>query len=250
MSKFLHTATHLPTDSQSRLRYLESVCTEAKLDIATQILLSETESTRLFTVPSFSWEPLDVGPSGFGVTSIAVFAIDSSNACETFQAARTAIGNCAVVWPNYSLLDSSVNQMDMQSVKFNIHYGVTEHRFQSGMSEEQVVLESRDLSYFRVGGEGSVFLWDFVDEDNQFPVKKTIAAKRSTVVALLVRPERCDDGVERVVCRYICSKIHMIDALELPPGIERFSKSKQLGAQVADSMVYETIKGDVARNSV
>ncbi|ETN02651.1 hypothetical protein PPTG_16253 [Phytophthora nicotianae INRA-310] len=250
MSKFLHTATHLPTDSQSRLRYLESVCTEAKLDIATQILLSETESTRLFTVPSFSWEPLDVGPSGFGVTSIAVFAIDSSNACETFQAARTAIGNCAVVWPNYSLLDSSVNQMDMQSVKFNIHYGVTEHRFQSGMSEEQVVLESRDLSYFRVGGEGSVFLWDFVDEDNQFPVKKTTAVKRSTVVALLVRPERCDDGVERVVCRYICSKIHMIDALELPPGIERFSKSKQLGAQVADSMVYETIKGDVARNSV
>lgn len=33
---------------------------------------------------------------------------------------------------------------------------------------------------------------------------------------------------------------------ELPPDVKRFSRSSQLGAKVADSMVYEAIKGIAA----
>ncbi|KAG6583173.1 THO complex subunit 5 B [Phytophthora cinnamomi] len=83
-----------------------------------------------------------------------------------------------------------------------------------------------------------------------YPLKKTTAVTRSTVGALLVRTERCDDGIDRVVCRYICTKIHRMHSAELPPDIKRFSRSSQLGAKVADSMVYEAIKGIASLNTL
>ncbi|OWY91379.1 hypothetical protein PHMEG_00040065, partial [Phytophthora megakarya] len=246
MSKFLHSTTHLPIDTQSRLQYLETVCTDAKLDLATLILLNETESSRPFRAPSFMCKSLDVGPSGFGVTSVVVFALDTPNASNVFQVASTAIVNCGVVWPNYSLMHCSVKQMDMHTRNLKIRYSVSEHRFEDNTSGELVLLESRDISYSRLDGDGSVFLWDFVDDDDLHPLKSGETIKRSTVGALLVRSERCDNDVERVICRYICSKIHKIDSAELPPDIKRFSQSKKISALVADSMVYETIMGIIS----
>ncbi|POM74286.1 Hypothetical protein PHPALM_8781 [Phytophthora palmivora] len=250
MRDFLHTATKLPKNLQARSRCLEAVCTDAKLDLATHILLNETKSTRPFTTPSFSWEALDLGSSAFGITSIAVFALDTANVCRTFEAASNAIVNCAVMWPNYSLTNSSVKRMDMLSTKLGIRYEVSNRRFQSGSSGEQVILENRDISYGRVGDESSVLIWDFVDEDEEFPLNKATTVKRSTIGALLVRPERCDDGEERVVCRYICTKLHAMNTPELPPDIQRFARSSQLGAKLADSMVYEAIKGVVTLSAM
>ncbi|KAG6587369.1 THO complex subunit 5 B [Phytophthora cinnamomi] len=140
-------------------------------------------------------------------------------------------------------MGSSVQQLELLSTKFKIRYNVSEHRFQSGTSGEQVFLESRDISYGRASGIDNVLLWDCVDEDASYPLKKTTAVTRSTVGALLVRAERCDDGIDRVICRYICTKIHRMHSAELSPDIKRFSHSSQLGAKVADSMVYEAVKG-------
>lgn len=123
------------------------------------------------------------GIVGFGITSVAVYAIDAASACKTFQAARNAIVNCAVIWPGYSLMSSSVKQLEVLSTKFKIRYDVSEHRFQGGSSGEQVFLKSRDISYGRVGSAGSVLLWDCVDEDALYPLKKTTAVTRSTVGA-------------------------------------------------------------------
>lgn len=61
--------------------------------------------------------------------------------------------------------------------------------------------------------------------------------------SVVVRPEVCEDGVERVVCRSICTKVHSASMTQLSPDIRRFSKSKKMGAQICGSMVYQTIVG-------
>ncbi|OWY95110.1 hypothetical protein PHMEG_00034973, partial [Phytophthora megakarya] len=182
--------------------YLETVCTDAKLDLATSILLNETESSRPFKVPSFVCESLDVGPSGFGVTSVVVFVLDAPSAWNVFQIDATAIVNYGVVWPNYSLMHSSVKQMDMHFRKLKIR-----------------------------------FLCDFVDDDDVYPLKSgetTLSERMSNTLSIL---QLMIGDVERVVCRYICSKFPMLDSSELPPDINRFSLSKQISAQVADCTV-------------
>ncbi|KAG7382652.1 Transportin-3 [Phytophthora boehmeriae] len=250
MCSFLHSHTYLPKGGLARTRTLEAVCTREKLELAARVLLSETGSIRPLATPAFTWKSLDLGTSGFGVTSIAVYSLDTADVSKAFKAARNAIATCGVIWPSYSLVSSSVRHFIVPSADFDISYSVTENRFQSSTSGDQVLLEGRDMSYSRVGSNGIVYLWDCVDDDELHPLKKTVAIKRSAVGALLVRPELCDDGVERIVCRYICSKTHQLQASELPPDIKRFSRSNRAGAQVADSLVYEAIKGDVSSSAV
>jgi hypothetical protein len=61
--------------------------------------------------------------------------------------------------------------------------------------------------------------------------------------SVVVRPEICEDGVERVVCRSICTKVHCANLTQLSPDIRRFAESKKMGAQLCGSMVYQSIVG-------
>lgn len=64
---------------------------------------------------------------------------------------------------------------------------------------------------------------------------------------VLMRPEVCDDGVERVVCRKICTKIHSMGKPALSQDVLRFSQQRMLSAQAHGCWVYKQINGSVGR---
>jgi len=67
------------------------------------------------------------------------------------------------------------------------------------------------------------------------------------VVRVLMRPEVCDDGIERIVCRKICTKIHSMGKPALSQGVRHFSQQRMLSAQAHGCWVYKQINGSVAR---
>lgn len=69
---------------------------------------------------------------------------------------------------------------------------------------------------------------------------------------MLVRLERCADGVERVAVRSICTKVHSIkgDRPEMTPETKRFSQSTENGADVCGFYVYNHIKDGYFNNAV
>ncbi|RLN63278.1 hypothetical protein BBJ28_00006384 [Nothophytophthora sp. Chile5] len=249
MRNFLHSPTHLREDPQSRIQDLKTVCTDAKLDMAMQILLDETANIQALTTPNFSLQQLDLGSQGFGMTTVAVYALETTNACNTFKVACKAILNCGAVWPNYSLVTSSVKLAKLPPTKLNIRYGLSKNVYLSDTSGERVVVETREVSYCRMTDKCGVFLWDYVDADDLHPLGKDTTSKCCTIGAVLVRPEICVDGVERVVCRNICSKVHMVDPSKVTPDIDRFAQSRHLCARICGSLVYETIKGDATMST-
>ncbi|KAI9997661.1 hypothetical protein PInf_001592 [Phytophthora infestans] len=81
-----------------------------------------------------------------------------------------------------------------------------------------------------------VLRWDFVDDDDSYPLKCSTFIKRDTVGALVLRPEVCADGVERMVCRNICTDMHILVNSPKP------SLNVAEYALLEDMMVYESIK--------
>lgn len=242
MRNFLHTPTRLLNDPAARFQSLERACTNAKLDLAKQIILEETGGITAFTSPQISCRQIDLGSGGFGMTTVAVYALETKNACANFQTICSAILNCGAVWPNYSLLSSSLKLADIPPTKLHIRYGISRQIYQSDATGEQISTESREISYYRLTDNCGVFLWDYVDADDEHPLQSDTAAMRCTIGAVLVQLENCTDGVERIVCRNICTKVHLVDSPEVTPTLMQFSKSRQLGAQICGSIVYETIK--------
>lgn len=66
----------------------------------------------------------------------------------------------------------------------------------------------------------------------------------SVYCRVLVRRERCEDGVERVVVRSVCTKIHHIrsDMPVLTNDTRRFAHSTESGAMVCGEFVFNHIK--------
>ncbi|ETP48057.1 hypothetical protein, variant 2 [Phytophthora nicotianae P10297] len=252
MRNFLHTPTRLLKDQHSRVRNLESICTDAKLDMAKQIIMEETGGIKPFITPHIACQQIDLGRDGFGMTTVAVYALETRNACKTFKATCSAVMNCAVVWPNYTLVTSSLKTADLPPTKLNIRYGMSHNIYESDATGDRVSVEGREISYYRMTKDCGIFLWDYVDADDMNPMQKDTTAMRCTIGAVLVRVETCIDGVERIVCRNICTKVHHLDLSEQSPSLERFSKSRQLQyacAQICGSLVYETIKNDAVISS-
>ncbi|KAG6620089.1 uncharacterized protein IUM83_05876 [Phytophthora cinnamomi] len=244
MRNFLHTPTRLLSDPNSRVRNLERVCTDAKLDMAKQIILQETGGIKPWTTPHIACQQIDLGRDGFGMTTVAVYAMETRNACKTFKAACSAIMNCGAVWPNYTLVSSSLKAFELPPTKLNIHYGMSRNIYQSDATGDRVSVECLQMSYFRMTEDGGIFVWDYVDGDDLNPLQKDTKAMRCVIGAVLVRPEICMDGVERIVCRNICTKVHMVDSAVVTPALERFSQSRQLCAQICGSLLYESIKSE------
>ncbi|KAK1931959.1 hypothetical protein P3T76_012459 [Phytophthora citrophthora] len=248
MRNFLHTPTRLLKDHHSRIQNLEQVCTDAKLVMAKQIIMEETGGIKPCTTPHIACQQIDLGRDGFGMTTVAVYALDTRNACKTFKATCNAVMNCAAVWPNYSLVNSSYKAVELPPTELNIRYGMSRILYESDATGDRVPVESREISYYRMTKDCGIFLWDYVDADDVNPLQEDTTAMRCTIGAVLVRPEICMDGVERIVCRNICTKVHMIDPSTRTPSLdsklERFSKSRQQCARICGSLVYETIKNN------
>ncbi|OWY99293.1 hypothetical protein PHMEG_00029727 [Phytophthora megakarya] len=248
MRSFLHTPTRLLEDQYSRMSNLERVCTDAKLDMAKKIIMAETAGIKPFTSPQISCQQVDLGRSGFGNTTVAVYAMETRDARKTFMATRNAILNCAGVWPNYTLVTSSTETVDLPHTKLNIRYGISTNIYESEATGDQIALESRDISYYRMTEDYGIFLWDYVEADDTNPMLQETSAMRCTIGSALVRPEICMDGVERVVCRNICTKAHMIDSSELTTSLKHFAKSREQYSQFCGSLVYESIKTNATSN--
>lgn len=60
--------------------------------------------------------------------------------------------------------------------------------------------------------------------------------------SVVVRQEMCADGVERVVCRNICTKIHALARPSPSQDIMRFSQYTLSGAKACGCRVYRMIK--------
>ncbi|ETN22235.1 hypothetical protein PPTG_02231 [Phytophthora nicotianae INRA-310] len=240
MRRFLHTYTHLRKDPQSRARDLASVCTDAKLELGMQTVLRETEGIPVLR-PHISTRQISTSSTEFGASTVAVYAFDTMNTVQIFLAACVAILGCGTEWPKYTQLDSYGKVVDAPSD--SIRYGVSGCRYRSDDGQDEVAVESRGLSYFKIMDQCAVLLWDYVDDDDAYPMSKNTLVKRDIIGTVVVRPEICEDGIKRVVCRSICTKVHSANMTQLTPDIRRFSESKKMGAQICGSMVYQTIVG-------
>lgn len=240
MRRFLHTYTHLRKDPQSRERDLASVCTDAKLELGMQTVLRETEGIPVLR-PHISTRQISTSSTEFGASTVAVYAFDTINMVQIFLAACVAILGCGSEWPKYAQLDSYGKVVDAPTD--SIRYGVSGCRYRSDDGQDEVAVESRGLSYFKIMDQCAVLLWDYIDDDDLYPMNRNTSVKRDIIGTVVVRPEICEDGVKRVVCRSICTKVHSANMTQLSPDIRRFSESKKMGAQICGSMVYQTIVG-------
>ncbi|KAG3238987.1 hypothetical protein PI124_g16062 [Phytophthora idaei] len=193
-----------------------------------QVVLRETATIPVTTSPEILFQELDLGTEGVGKTSTAVYAFNTRDSSKAFDVACKAILTTCGVWPDHSRVESST--------KFNVQYGITKHCYQHNATKAQAWTEARDLYYSRMTGSCGVLVWDFVDADDMYPFKGSTFIKRNTVGALVLRPEVCSDGVERMVCRSICSDMQILVNSPKPSlNVAEF-------ALLEDMMVYKTIK--------
>ncbi|KAG7398756.1 Transportin-3 [Phytophthora boehmeriae] len=236
MRHFLHSYTHLRKDRQSRTRDLELVGSDAKMDRAMRVVLRETQTIATSLSPEILFQELDLGTEGLGKTSTAVYAFNTRDANKAFQVACQTIFDCCGVWPDYSRIASSMKFVDVPPTKHHVRYGITQHTYRHNFTEKQISSEARDLYYSRMTGSCGVLVWDFVDDDDLYPLKSGTLIKRNTVGALVMRPETCQDGVERMVCRSICTDMQILR------GLSSLSLNVAEFALLEDMMVFEAIK--------
>lgn len=236
MRHFLHMYTHLRREPHLRMRDLEAVGTATKINRAMQVVLRETATIPVSTAPEILFQELDLGAEGLGKTSTAVYAFNTRDASKAFDVACRAILNTCGVWPDHSRIESSMKFVDVPPTEFNVRYGITKHSYQHNVTKAQASTEARDLYYSRMIGSCGVLVWDFVDDDDSYPLKCSTFIKRNTVEALVLRPEVCADGVERMVCRNICTDMHILVNSPKP------SLNVAEYALLEDMMVYESIK--------
>lgn len=184
MRNFLHTYTRLGKNPRSRLRDFDAICNDAKLDMAMDIVVRETE-TADFSKPSISTRNIEPTEQLFGATTVGVYAFDTLDMRQIFISACAAIRDSGREWPRYSPIDAQVKVVD--APKDNIRYGVSSIRYKSDVEEEEeVVVESRSISYYRVTDTYGVLVWDFVDDDDLYPLESESNMKRDVIGAYVM----------------------------------------------------------------
>ncbi|KAF1315031.1 hypothetical protein FI667_g7927, partial [Globisporangium splendens] len=246
MRHYLHTYTRLGKNPRSRFRDYEAICNDTKLDMAIDVILRETTTPYGSNKPSITTRNVVPTNQEFGATTVGAYAFDTLDLRQIFVSVCAAIRDSGREWPRYSPVDAQVKVVD--APKENIRYGVSSIRYRSDDDEEEeVVVESRAISYYRVTDTYGILLWDYVDVDDLYPMEAETTMKRDVIGAVLVRREVCGDGVERVVCRSLCTKLHSFSLASASPDIARFSQSSTQGAEVCGSQVYNQVNDDFSR---
>lgn len=268
MWQVLHRYTRLGANPQLRVRDYDAICSDAKLDLALEVIVRETAPLSHglgLGLPSISTRELATATQQFGATIVTAYAFDTMDTRAVFGAACAAFRDSGREWPQYSPVDADVKVVDVP--RGNVHYGVTHIRYRHDAAHSsssssssyyrysssdstgsnssavaEVVVESRAISYYRVTESYGMLLWDFVDDDELYPVHPEASMKRDTAGAVLVRREVCPDGVERVVCRSVCTKMHTFGASMSSEDIARFFRSIPSGPDGCGSVVYHAIR--------
>lgn len=176
MRQLLHMYTQLSSAPSTRRRDLIEACCEDKLDLAISVLLRETEGVD-FVTPSIIARQIQLHKANeFGVTTTSTYSFDTLDVMKIFLGACAAIYESGLEWPQYVPLDSEFEVLE--TPKDNIRYGLSRVRHAHEQTGEQVVLETRPITYFRVTATYSILLWDFVDVDDKFPLGQATRIKR------------------------------------------------------------------------
>jgi len=247
----------LGTHPRARLRTFQSICTESRLDLALRVIERETKNVP-FDSPNISTQQLQTPPTECGLTSVAVYAFQTTDINKIFSDACQAIVGNRVEKPDHTMTSMRAEVADEPSPQ--IRYSITDGVYTSDITGEEFRSASRIISFYRVTDEYALLLWDYVDVDDLNPVWHSTHIKSDVVGAyvqgiavtdwkafssllfdcsMVVRQEVCVDGVERVVCRYVCTKMHRLSRSTVTSSLERFLAS---GAQNCTQRVYQEIK--------
>ncbi|KAG3200894.1 hypothetical protein PC128_g4292 [Phytophthora cactorum] len=241
MSTLLHTFTHFGRTAYARRRDYLAVCTDSKADLAVQILLRETEGTDFAGPPSIITR--SVPPTNEQqqiMTTVAAYAFDCLDLKTVFVSACSAVLGCGTDWPQYTTVSQNGEVLDKP--QGNISYAKSDTHYQSTVDTQNVVVESRSLVFYRMSDNYGVLVWDFADQDDLYPAKPETTIKRDLIGAAMVRRELCHDGVERVVYRSICTKLHSFSLPPTTPEISNYLQKTEEGAKVCGDAVFSYIR--------
>lgn len=180
LRSLLHSHTHLGRDPLARRAEIEDKCTSAKLDHAMQLVEQETKHIS-FETPCITTHKIGTPVDEYGTTTVSVYALDTVDRDQIFSAACTAIRTCEYDLPNFSLLRSTISEVTSPATY--VQYGVSTSGYANNATGEQVVFESRAISYFRVTDSYALLMWDFVDTDELLPLKPETDMKRDVIGA-------------------------------------------------------------------
>lgn len=270
MQHLLHSISCLGRSATARTRECRAACTNEKLDRAIEIVNRETSGIPLRDIdgravrsPSITTRQIRAREDQFGMTCVAVYALDTIDTDRIFQAASGAILGFGAEWPGHTLKNSNVHIVD--SPAETIRYGIFATRYVNDTTSDEVELGGSMLSYYRVTSSYIILLWDYVDKDDLHPLPPNASIRRDVtgayvaafiyadptscanayaVTRLLVRQEVCEDGVERVVCRSACTKLHTFrtPAAAREKSGRMFGELMEAGAKVCGFEVYNVIK--------
>lgn len=257
MHHILHTYIHLGTHPRARLRSFQSICTESRLDLARRVIERETKSVP-FDAPNISTRQLQAPSTECGLTTVAVYAFETTDVNKIFSDLCQAIVGNRVEKPDHTMTSMRAEVADEPSPQ--VRYSISDGVYTSDITGEEFRIASRIISFYRVTDEYALLLWDYVDVDDLNPVWHSTHIKADVVGAyvqgiavpgwkalssllfdhrVVVRREICAGGVERVVCRYLCTKLHRLSRFTVTSSLERFLVS---GGQICTRRVYEQIK--------
>lgn len=174
----MHSPTHLAKDPTARFRDYQAVCTNERLDLAMQILTRETAGIG-FDTPQNSTHTIHPGGNRFGMTTVAVFAFETADMDRIFTTACTAILDGVSEWPHHRLANTYGSVVDASGE--SIRYGIADTRYQNQASGQEIAMELRLLSYTRLTDSYGMLLFDYVDEDELYPIKEGTSMRRDDV---------------------------------------------------------------------
>ncbi|KAG7389300.1 Transportin-3 [Phytophthora pseudosyringae] len=242
MSSLLHTFTHLGRSAYARRRDYLAMCTDLKADLAVQILVRETEGMNFAGPPAIITRSVPTRKAQQQiVTTVAVYAFDFLDLKTVFVSACSAVLGCGTDWPQYTTL--SWNGEVLAKPQGNVSYSKSDTSYQSTVTlAQKVSVESRSLVFYRMSDSYGVLVWDFVDQDDLYPVKPETTIKRDLIGAAMVRRELCHDGVERVVYRSICTKLHSFSLPATAPEVANYLEKSEEGAKACGDTVFSYIR--------
>lgn len=271
LHRLLHSYCHLGTSVRMRAQAVKAMFSDAKLDLAAQIVLAETAPLRRSVLaPSFAVSRItSASASTFGGTVKGLAVLDSttdvqSAALLTFQAALES----QMEWPQHTLLDA---EMTDDPPKQNPRFKAASRVFQHVNSETAVMVEARSVSCVRVTEQYSLLVIDSVDVDEMRASKPSSACVKQDIVAVyvaahvvcrrcggrrcsslwrvlcgrfMVRREVCDDGVERVVARALCTKVHSSEAslADVDDSADRFMQQSVAGVEHCAAIMHRMVE--------
>ncbi|KAL3672093.1 hypothetical protein V7S43_002757 [Phytophthora oleae] len=241
MASLLHTFTHLGRTEYSRRRDYLAMCTASKADLAVQILLRETEGINFAGSPTIVTRTVPaLKEQQQIVTTIAAYSLDCLDLKTVFVSACSAILGCGTDWPQYITVSKEGEVLDKPQGHISYAKSIASYQSRADAQVQKVSVESRSLVYYRMTDNYGVLVWDFADEDDLHPVKPETAIKRDLIGAAMLRREMCCDGVERVVYRSICTKLHSFSS-SLASEVGDYLQKSEEGAKACGDAVFSYI---------